>query len=755
MADDQTTDPWAGIASPAQAAPTGGGGGASTDPWAGLADPVAQPASKKDLAEQAMDDPSLGRSLGAHLTAYGANAASQIPGLKEAASAIDATTHITPGETWSDRYNAAEANQKAMREAGWEKDKVATGIGDTGATLLGAGATGAGTAKVAAKIAPGAADAAAEFAAAHPYIAAGATGAGQGAVQGFARGDDTASRLADAGVGAVTGAGVGPAATLAANKVVGPVAGRVASYLRDVRGVPEPEPSLEQALSPEQKGAWDIVKKYADSEGKDPKAIAEQLRKDPDATPLDVLTADEDKTGSGRSFYRLANAAATYPGDARKIAGDVSARGMQAGDRIGEAFDQHMSDNPFYTTLDDAEARGDLAAPHYKEFYSQNQNMQSPLIDNLLSRPAGQEALSRVATKLQNRTRRLAVPDPELNAQARDAGMFVPGGVSSGLKGETLDLVKRELDKMANNAKNGAAMGQKGADYDFDTYSGMSQDMRDEMDRLDVTAKAGPNSFKPEGGAYAQARAKSAVEFQMKDALTQGRNFTSNNTDPEEIAAFMNDENTSEPQKAAFLSGMRRKLQNMADKRDADKNPITMYNTPDIKKRIVAALGEDKAQPVLDTLDREATQHKVNQSFFAGSNTVDKAQGVADIEGKAPLSLGNAIKGVMKPKDTAISAIDSAQEKRASKASQARAGEIMKLLTKNDPDAWEAMARYGQGTGNTPMHVTISRPASWGSSAGAAGQVNGNAQGGAIHMQRGGRVYRPKSYPLLEHQRGR
>jgi len=80
-----------------------------------------------------------------------------------------------------------------------------------------------------------------------------------------------------------------------------------------------------------------------------------------------------------------------------------------------------------------------------------------------------------------------------------------PGGVAPGLKLETYDLIKQEIDSMANAAKKRVATGQAKRGVVVE-YRGLAAKLRGELDRLDVTARAGPNSFKPEGGAYAQAR---------------------------------------------------------------------------------------------------------------------------------------------------------------------------------------------------------------------------------------------------------
>lgn len=141
----------------------------------------------------------------------------------------------------------------------------------------------------------------------------------------------------------------------------------------------------------------------------------------------------------------------------------------------------------------------------YTEAFQANQAVASPAIDRLLVTPAGKEALQRAVVKMQNQMSLVGRPDPELTAAMREAAElgkmdYVPGGVASGLKLRTLDYVKRALGDMeagalsANNRDDARIFGE------------LRRGLTRELDRLDVTAAAGPNSLKPGGGAYARAR---------------------------------------------------------------------------------------------------------------------------------------------------------------------------------------------------------------------------------------------------------
>lgn len=210
------------------------------DDWQPMAhddwEPVApRVATKSDLAMQSVSDPET--SVPARLTAYGANAISQIPGLKELGSAGAAYLGHGHGNSFGERYNDLEESQKAMRHAGQQVDPTATTIGDISSNVLGLGLAGklggyAGNALD--TVAPGATAAAGTFAKAHPYVASVAAGVPTGAVYGFANGDDAASRTSGAALGAAAGAVAGPALTAAGRNIVEPAIGKLA----EIAGAP-------------------------------------------------------------------------------------------------------------------------------------------------------------------------------------------------------------------------------------------------------------------------------------------------------------------------------------------------------------------------------------------------------------------------------------------------------------------------------------------------------------------------------------
>lgn len=549
----------------------------------------------------------------------------------------------------------------------------------------------------------------------------------------------TAVSPASAAIGTKSIAGKGATA-------VDSAAAKAAPTIRDALTETAENEVNPKPLPTAQSRGLDITQKALQADGYTPEMVEQAadkldagLKTGKPLTALDVLT--KDKGGvltQGRNLVNMTKAAATLPGEAANLSGEVAMRGATAADRIGADFDNSIANNDFYGAKDLVAEGKKAAAPFYQKFYTANPSMQSPLIDNLLNRPAGRQALANVREDMQNEAARMGLPNPELTEQAADAGINAPGGVASGLKAETLDRVKQQLDQMAASAKRAMDMGtDKNARRDYYGLSNMASDLRGEMDRLDVTAKAGPNSFKPEGGMYAQGRKVSAQQFQIDDALDAGRQSFARNTDPEEIQRWFNDPETSEPVKAAFLTGQRRALQDVIDRKAVGKNPITNFTAPVITKKLEATLGPDGYAPLQEALGHETQMAKVNGVHTGGSDTMIK-NNYGEQFNQQPMSIATGIKAAMQPKQTALNAVDAYFGRRADAANQAVAGEVMRHMTTSDPEVLRGIAQAMRQK-QKPLKVTI-RPSSV--------QPINKAKGGAVFP-------RPKSYPAIEKMRKR
>lgn len=150
-------------------------------------------------------------------------------------------------------------------------------------------------------------------------------------------------------------------------------------------------------------------------------------------------------------------------------------------------------------------ARAAKAGPFYDDAFSKNIAMDSPRLRKLEQTPAMRQAFAQAREKMQNSMTRLGVTDAELTQLAKEAGIEggdnVPkAGVANGLRLEFWDYVKRGLDDQIGAAQ------RAGKNDDARILTGLKQKLVSELDSLDVTAAAGPNSTKASGGSYKQAR---------------------------------------------------------------------------------------------------------------------------------------------------------------------------------------------------------------------------------------------------------
>ncbi len=234
---------------------------------------------------------------------------------------------------------------------------------------------------------------------------------------------------------------------------------------------------------------------------------------------------------AGENTKALAGRLARQPGEARQLViKSLDERDLDAGLRLSEDVNRSIgsgsSHSAAHALLD---ARAHAAAPLYTKAFAANQNIQSPMIDKILATPAGKAALSDARAKMQNDMTLMGKPDPELAEQAAEAGQKLPrGGAASGLKLRTLDYVKRSMDDMIGVAQ------RAGEKDKARVLVGLKSAFVSELDKADVTGMAGPNSLKPQGGLYAQARKAYSGPSQSLDALENGEKFLSKS--PEEIA---------------------------------------------------------------------------------------------------------------------------------------------------------------------------------------------------------------------------
>lgn len=199
------------------------------------------------------------------------------------------------------------------------------------------------------------------------------------------------------------------------------------------------------------------------------------------------------------------------------------------------------------------ETKADLTQSRAKDLYGEaekaNLSMMSPEINRILNTTAGLKAWKMAKDSMRDAGENLAIPNKELTQLGREQGITTGSGIADdGLKLRFLNEVKKHLWDLEQSAMKSGPFGDKPT-----TASRVISENRNkltaELDRLDVTAQAGPQSLKPEGGAYARARAVEGERLQGLDMLKEGKKFrTSGSVEemeellgqatPEQIEAF-------------------------------------------------------------------------------------------------------------------------------------------------------------------------------------------------------------------------
>lgn len=304
--------------------------------------------------------------------------------------------------------------------------------------------------------------------------------------------------------------------------------------------------------------------------------------------------------------------------------GDPTANLPSQSQRLIDALKEHLGVDTDYDTMKTqlTKQQADESDPLYKQAFSANQSVQSPVIDKILDTDFGKSALSGARDRMNTKMANMGVADPELTEQANDAGLRIQGGVASGLKLQTLDLAKQDMDDQIGQAIKKVARGDmsKGALGDM---MSMRSKFVNELDANDVTAKAGPNSTKPDGGLYAQARSTWGGHQRQLNALDTGREFMSTGaSDNEDLLDKMN---PAERQAASV--GAVKGLQDAAANTPNSADIATkMFKTPEKQARFQGMFdNQDDFSQFKQKVNNEQELHKFYNEVKGNSATARRS----------------------------------------------------------------------------------------------------------------------------------
>ena len=689
----------------ADAAPSGLG--APKAAIAGKQQPSAQDNAMAAMSGQGPGIPLLPYTEGlpARLTALGANYISQIPGLKEAGSALAAIPALFDKEdgSYGKEYGRLQAAQKTMREAGRNIDPGPTMLADAAGLIEGMGLAGGAFGN----IAPKSATAIAAYAKAHPYLANVAMGAPVGALYGLADGEDTGSRLSGAAAGGALGALSAIPLTFAANNVIAPLVGKLAEgaggAISRVSNLFSKEPIAEFAAAPIDSGpakarAQEILAQAMQDEGISGQSIATRLglakKTGLPVTALDVAVKDiGGVTQSGRNLMGLADAAANMPGPGATMAGKVASRGQTQIQRVGNALDEAISSKNLYKVTDEALAAIEKnAPPAYAKAFAEKP-VTSDKIQALLQEPKIQSGIKRgVEIQRIEAAAEGRVFDPN------DYGLVsVNPGVEDTLQMAAvpnmrlLDAGKKGLDAMIEEAKN--------------PLTGKMTEMGRALSKLKSSYVGELDSLNP---SYAAARKTYGDQASRLNALNMGRDF--NRMDAEEISRFMADKTKADAEKASFAVGVRRALQDRMDKMRDGGNAVGRLWNQDLRNKLRPLFPTNSSfNKFTQNMQLEQRMAMTNQTLTRGSQTAPRQAYMEEINQKPSDIAGKAIKAMVNPKGAAIDATINTMSSRLAKQvkslNKETAAEIMRFLTSDDPALWSAFDKTVKASNGNPKQV--------------------------------------------------
>lgn len=304
-------------------------------------------------------------------------------------------------------------------------------------------------------------------------------------------------------------------------------------------------------------------------------------------------------------------------GDTGKtLASVLTTRALGAPSRIMDDFTSAAGIDPRAAqgNFDGILAAGKKAAePLYTEAYKQNNNIASPMLDKILETPAGKQALAGARVKMQNDMSLMGTPDADLIDQAKEGGTLIPkNGVASGMKLRVYDYVKRSLDDQISAAYRAGNKNEGGILVD------LKGKLVKALDDADVTAQAGPNSTKPDGGLYAQARAKAGEYLGAQNAYEDGQaHILGTNVSADDVGKYVS--KLSPTDLEAYKGGIANKLLLQAG--NARLSP-RLLNTPAVQQKLAVVIGPDKARQFIQNVQNESSLAGTGARMMPGTGSI-------------------------------------------------------------------------------------------------------------------------------------
>ncbi|MDH5570585.1 MAG: hypothetical protein OEY89_02400 [Gammaproteobacteria bacterium] len=456
-----------------------------------------------------------------------------------------------------------------------------------------------------------------------------AGGAGMGFLQGAGESQGPLSkRLGEGAQDAVGGAVIGGGMPIA-GKVVGPLAKALVDGVKKGAAQAGDMLGILKSVNP----------RFAD------RKILEALKRD-GYESLDDVAARLKELGPeatiadlGENLNALTFQTYARPGEGKPIIRDLltsrqegvrTADGLHKGGQTARI--ENFLDEKIPETSDDIEraiqANRALKEDLYGQAYKANKNIEDTTINRIIKTPEGKTAFKLALRDMQSRGKLVSVADPELTALAKEEGITTGKGVGDGLTLEFLDSIKKHLGNIEQGLRRNTTDATAKSRAAFVSENRKAFTRR--LDELDKTAQAGPNSLKPEGGAYAQARKVAQEDFTKEDALDMGVKFMTKNMNSREIEKRLAEMNTE--QRHAFRVGaadaLKTRLNDTRYSHDAIKK---MMGMEELERKIDLAFGDRKLfSDYIKMLQAEERMFRTKGKVLGGSETAERQMSLED-----------------------------------------------------------------------------------------------------------------------------
>ena len=502
-------------------------------------------------------------------------------------------------------------------------------------------------------------------------------GAIGGALYGYGAGDGLAGSAQGAALGGVVGGALGAAGGKIAEKLSAPkdpASQGIISRLNPFKG----------AVSPEEEAARRVAAAQAMDKGA---GLSDDAIRAATEAGQPILNIDR----GGEATRALARAAVNSSGDAgntlKSALGErFESQAPRLADYVSELFPDRVYKDKALEALKD-KARASNKVAYARAEMEGMKGVWDETLQTLTSSPTVQEAIKKVAKQSADKSAvggGRTVKNPFV-ANA-DGALSLPEGVKPDFR--FWDLTKRALDDKIDTL---LRAGEKNAASDV-------RDLKNALIR-------GVEKYVP---SYAQARSGAARAFGEENTFDAGAKFIGSKLNNEAARDAIS--KMTAPERALFREGYVAQLVPLLKEFKDNRNIVnSLLSSPAERERMILALGEKKANKIINYIRVEKIMQLSQQAVSGNSSTVAQLMQAGLINSSGGGILGGAY-GAMNG-DISSGAITGAAIAASLKGGKAYAdtrvmGNVAKLLASNDPSKIKLVLNMAQQSPKVRLALT-------------------------------------------------